>query len=272
MRISNINLSTSVFYSCKNASFGSAEDINLEYIKKNRYHLLPDRMKIAVDEALQNGEKISLRDLHFKKYSALKECSALDEAKELYNEFKVVLPADEVVRKKSPNIKKIEQVVKLEDLSLYLLKERWANLKSYKDIAMDLNCKDRAAIAWFVSKMQIPPFPNNYLMLLNATDKELNDKISSKVVDYNNLHRDEILEKNRRISVESVDIQRAIFLETWRRVPHIRAALSELSEKTTKSERMSVFWNTYPEYAKEYGRVKSIVAEELKKEREANKR
>lgn len=252
-----------------NNNFGAADDINLNYIAKNRMHVLPKRMQDAVTNELKKGnpENISLRDLHLKTYSKILDCNSLEELKNEYREFGEVFQANAVVKHKSPNIKKIMKVIPLEDLSLFLAKERWAKLKTTDELAKTLGLKDRGAINWFLDKIQLPRFEKNYMVLLRSTDENLNKEIADKMRAYNLNHRDIVLAHNRKVSAQTKEIQREISLRAWDRVPHIREALSDMAKTCDKRVLMANFWTKYPDYAKEYGEAKKIVAEEFKKER-----
>ena len=226
---------------------------------------MPDRIRSVVKNSIKNSsETKNLMALHKETYSKLLDCETLDDARKVYSEFREVLPAEVVVKHRSPNIKKMEKIIPLSELSLYILKERWGNLKTFDEIAKSLGLENRNALSWFVDKLNIPEFHKNYVVLLRASDEVGNNIIAQKTKAYNNLHRQEIIERNRRISVMTVDIQREISKEAWNRLPHIKLALSEMARQYDKSILMSHFWNRYPEYAKEYGEMKSIVAKELK--------
>lgn len=275
MKILNVYPNTTFYKSLSTCRpcFTSAKDINLDYIYKNHFSSLPPRMQNVVERHVKSGSNndMSLRDLHIQTYSKLENCESLDKAQNEYREFGDVLQFNAVLKHKSPNVKKIMQKIPLEDFSLYVLKERWLKLKTLDEIARDLGLKDRAAIAWFLDKIRMPDFGKNYIALLNASDEALNNAISQKVKNYNALHRDEIIEKNRRISAQTVDIQRDICQITWDRLPHIKEAFSEMSKRTNKYERCAIFWETYPEYAKEFAEMKKVVAAELRAERKKNK-
>ena len=154
----------------------------------------------------------------------------------------------------------------LEDLTLFLIKERWGKLKTNDEMAQALGLKDRAAIAWFKEKIRMPEFEKNYTVLLRSSDDNMNSIIAQKTKQYNDLHREKVVEHNRKVAEQSKDIQREISLRAWERLPHIRAALSDMSKEVDKRVLMSHFWTKYPDYAKEYGKMKSIVAEELRNE------
>jgi len=254
-------------YAPKN--FGATDNLNLKYIAENRLYIIPQRMQNIVLEKVKKGDisNISLRDLHLKTYAKILEANSLDEVKNEYPEFGQVLQANAVIKHKSPNIKKIMETMPLEDLSLFLIKERWGKLKTTDQIAKELGLKDRSAINWFMDKIQIPTFEKNYMMLLRATDEESNKEISNKVKAYNITHKEIRLEHNRRVAEESKPIQREISLRAWAKVPHIREALSEMATLYDKKILMAKFWEKYPEYAKEYALAKSIAAQELKNER-----
>lgn len=256
-------------YSRVNKNFGSADNINLKYIEKNRMYILPKRMQDTLLAELKKGnpDNLSLRDLHLKTYAEILDCNSLDELKNKYSEFGEVLQANAVIKHKSPNVKKIMEVMSLEDLSLFLVKERWGKLKTTDEIAKELGLKDRSAINWFLDKIQLPRFEKNYTALLRASDEALNKELSDKIKSCNQGRQDAVWAHNKKIAEQSKDIQREISLRAWERLPHVKAALSDMSKEFDKKVLMSKFWAKYPDYAKEYGEAKRIVAEELRQER-----
>lgn len=253
-------------------SFGAAKDINLKYIYQNHYDVLPKRIQDSVKELVQAGkhDSTTLYDLHKEKYAPLLECKTLDDVRNEFIEFREVLDASVVVKRpNTANIKKMRETVELEDLSLYLLKERWGKLKSLDEIAKDFGLKSRNQIAWFMDKLQIPTFPKNYTTLLRSSDESLNEVIASKTRAYNSANYDAVVEKNRRLSAENRDLNSYILQEAWDRSPHIKEALSEISKTVPVENRFAVLWSRYPEYAKELAEIKSQIAAEL---RGSNKR
>lgn len=250
-------------------NFKGARDINLKYIYKNRMNLLPTRMQQKVKDIVEKGGDCfqSLRDLHINTYSQLSECKTLSEAQNLYPEFREVLQANAVVKHKSPNIKKVESQIPLEEFSLNLLKARWADLKTMDEIAKSYGLKDRSAIAWLSEKIQMPDLGKNYQALLKASDEKLNNDISQKVKNYHKTHYDAMLRHNNALSVQFAELNSQIAKETWNRLPHIREALSEFSSTTKGSEHFSEFWKTHPEYIKEFSEMKKEVAAEFRAKR-----
>ena len=246
--------------------FGAAKDINLKYIYQVHFDILPKRIQEEVEKLVKAGKQdsITLYDLHKDKYAPLLDCKTLDEARNTFLEFREVLDADAVIVHKSPNIKKIMEKVSLEDLSLHLLKERWANLKTLDEIAKDLGLKNRVGITWLKDKIRVPDFAKNYTTLLRSSDETYNAIIASKTQAYNALHYNDVLEKNRRLSQENIELNRYIFQEAWDRLPHIRQTLSEISRTVPPDQRFEALWGTFPEYAKELAEMKREIAAEIR--------
>ena len=247
-------------------SFGSAKDISLKYIYLKRLYLLPERMQKLVSQMNKNNTEYTgtLRDLHLFVYRPLLECKSLDEARNIFPEFKEVLELNNVVKKESSNLRKIKNKMHLSDFSLYVLKERWGKLKTLNEIAQDLGLKDRSALSWFADKTRIPDLGKNYQTLLKASDEELNAVIAAKTKAYNKAHYDSVVRKNRMLSAKNKELNSYIAKEAWKRLPKIREVLSEVSAKTTGEERFAVFWSDNPEFAKMYGQMKHQVAQEIK--------
>lgn len=246
--------------------FGAAKDINLKYICRAHFNVLPKRIQTEVEKLVKSGkhDRITLYDLHKEQYAELLDCETLEAARNKFPEFREVLDARAVIKHKSPNIKKIMEKVPLEDLSLYLLKERWGNLKTLDEIAHDLGLKNRVGIAWLKDKIQMPDFCKNYTTLLRASDEAYNGVIAAKTKAYNAAHYGAVVERNQRLASENIELNRYISQEAWNRLPHIREALSEISRTVPKENRFATLWATYPEYAKEYAEMKSQIAAEIR--------
>ncbi len=250
----------------KKQSFGAAKDITLKYVYENRMHLLPPRMKLLVADIVENNKDIyePLRDLHLRTYAPLRKYRNLEKIQSLFPEFAHVLQADNVVKRKTHNMRAIMESIPLEKFSVFMLKERWGKLKSLDEIAQELGIKDRSALSWFVAKIGLPDIDKNYQILVKASDAKLNAKIAGKTRAYNTEHKQFVIDRNRQLSEQNKGLNREIAREAWRRLPHIREALSEHSAHTSSSERFASFWSKYPEYAGEYGAMKRQIAKEIR--------
>ena len=257
------NLYNKIVYS---NSFGAAKDINLKYIYAKRLHLLPDRMKrIVSDIASGNTEfKTTLRDLHLAVYSPLLNCKNLNEAAAIFPEFSQILELNTVIQRDSSNLRKIKEKMPLSEFSIYILKERWGKLKTINEIADNLGLKNRSSLSWFMEITKIPDLGKNYQALLKASDEELNRQIAAKTRTYNQRHYDDVLRRNRILSEKNRSLNSFLSRETWSRMARARELLSEISSETTGAERFGVFWQKYPQYAKQYGETRHIIAEEMK--------
>lgn len=256
-----------LLHSSKPQAFGAAKDITLKYVMENHERLLPLRIRRqAAIRVSKNIENITLRDLHLQTYSRLLGCQTLQKAQNIYPEFRGVLQANAVIKKGSKNTKAIAQVVPLEDLSLYILKERWGNLKTLDSLAEELGVKNRSALGWILDKIDMPDLGKNYQALLKASDAEQNELISLKVKAYNFFNKEKIAAHNRAIAQNPKNKEResSVAKEAWSRLPHIKAALKEFSKTSNPRDRFNDFWKKYPEYAKEFGDMKKIVNAERK--------
>lgn len=265
------NYNTIVSNQVKYPVFRGARDINLKYIYENRLRLLPQRMRLKVTNVVENNGDIyePLKDIHLRTYAPLLECKTLGKAQNMFFEFRDVLPAYIAIQHKSPNVKKIMESTSLEELSLVLLKERWGKLKTIDEIAKDFGLKSRSALAWIMDKIRIPDFGRNYHKLLSATDENLNREIAQKTKDFNAAHRGVVVSRNRELSQKYKELNRQISQIAWDRLPHIKAAFSDVAARTNGKERFAVFWHENPEYAKEFAQMKKTVAAELRKQRKA---
>lgn len=254
-------------------SFGSAADITLEYIKKNRFYLLPERVQQSVIKKIASNEKIqSLKALHEEIYRPLLSCKSLEEAQNLFPEFREVLQADTVIQRLCANFRQINQRVLLKDLSLYLLKERWANLKTIDEIAMQLGLKSRSSLTWLIDKIRIPALGKNYQNLLKASDEGLNKEISQKVKAYNAQNREKVLAHNRKLSYDPrcIALNRDLSLQMWNNMPNVKKAMSDFRKENPYLRKgfYRAFWDKHPELKAEVSRVRK----ELGEQRRSNKK
>ena len=125
MKIATFNLTN--LYLTKKTSFCSAEDNSLDKIYQHKMNLLPTRIQAEVKKTLYKHKKEeieelpTLRQLHLDIYSNLKKCKTLEEAQELYPEFREVLNANDIIKHKSINVKKIEQKIASEHTRIHHL-------------------------------------------------------------------------------------------------------------------------------------------------------
>lgn len=231
-------------------SFSSAKDITLNYLVKKRAYSLPSRILTRAKELVSSmTSQTSLLDLHKQTYAPLLSCKTLDEARNLFPEFREILDAKILLQKRSKHTEKIFEKVKPEDLSLKLLQKYWANLSSQEEIAKEFGVS-RYAVQWINEKLNFPAFPKNYLTLLKASDEKLNAQIAQKTTDFNLANPEQMYARNRHAAqfcktkkykrAQSTRIKEydkahperkqkiADFdREVWERLPQIRAALRE---------------------------------------------
>lgn len=249
-----------------NQSFKAASDITLKYIYENRLRLLPARMRKLTGILVSKKIEKPLRDLHLQTYAKLFDCESLEKAKNLYPEFREVLQANAVIKKNSPNIKKITQIIPLEDLTLHILKERWGNLKTLDEIAQELGLKNRSALAWTMEKIQMPDLGKNYQALLKASDERLNAIVSQKVKSFNQAHPERMLIHNRMLAQrpEVIQMNKELADEMWERMPELKAEMSYFRRDNPDIKRedfYAAFWEAYPQYKKLMSQVRLEIAE-----------
>ncbi len=255
--------------SCK-PSFSGDVKVTLDYVIKKRAYILPERMVRAVKKEILDSKKNtkkampSLFDLHKKIYAPLLDCKTLEQAQSLFPEFREVLNADKLIKKNTYNIRKIKEKVSLSDFSLYVLKERWANLKTLDTIAKEFCLENRNKLGWILEKVRIPDLGKQYLQLLKSSDVTLRKEIADKVTAFNNNHRAYVINRNRELSKAHRELNRKIFQTAWDRLPHIKEAFSMHSHNTSSKERFRTFWQKYPNYLKELQEMRKQVAEELR--------
>lgn len=260
----------------KQLSFKSASDISLQYVYDNRMYCLPERMKIEIKKAIENkkhNENLpSLRELHTRTYNALLNMKSLEEVKNYYPEFSNILNAKTVITKGSKNTKIIENTISLNDLSLYILKERWANLKTENEIAHTLGLKNRSALGWILNQIKMPELGTKYQSLLKASDEKLNKEISQRTKNYNKSHPSKMIDHNRLLAQrpEIIALNKELADEMWARMPELKEAMRVFrsdNPKIRKEDFAEAFWQAHPEYKKQMSEIRKEIGYERRTER-----
>lgn len=182
-------------YNNYNPNFGSKRaPFNLEYVLKNRSHLLPERVLKQVEEIVSQKPKEypTLKEVHDNIYSKLTKYNSLEEAVEKdFPEFKGIKEATIEFKRKTGNIKKLEESGLLTDgLSFRILKRIWVDLKSLDEIAVELGLDDRSSLAWILKKIEFVNMNTNYKTLLRASEPETRKIIAAKSTAWNMAHPD----------------------------------------------------------------------------------
>lgn len=262
-------------------SFGAASDISLNYIYENRLRLLPQRMRDKVKHIVLTSHKLSsvptLRELHLNTYSQLLECKTLGKAQAIFPEFREVLQANAVISKGSKNTRTIADRVPLEDLSLYILKERWAKLKTVDEVAKSLGLKNRSSIAWVMDKIRMPDLGKNYQALLKASDETLNRQIAQKVKSYNEAHPETIIAHNRMLaqSPEILQMNKDFADEMWQRMPELKEEMRNFRRDNPHIRACDFyesFWNAFPQYKKLMSDIRKEIGPSISKQYSASKK
>lgn len=190
MKIGNNSVNLNSYNIQRN--FGASKPKTLFEIYRKHSFVIPQRVRKVVEKELLENVLSSknLRDIHLEVYKPLLDCKTLDEARNLFPEFREVLDLTAFLKKKSQNIKKIEKVLPLEEFSLTMLKEKWGKCKTKDEIAQTLGLKDRSALGWFLDMIRMPNFDKNYQVVLNSCNKEKRELMAQKTRAYNLLHPD----------------------------------------------------------------------------------
>ncbi len=210
-----------IFNFNNNISYNGAADISLKYVLGERKHLLPHTMIRRIRDIVDNNQtpQPTLRELHLDTYSPLLSCKTLDEAKTKFPEFERVKESVVALDKSRSNaLKEVKKHISLKDLSLHLLKETWAKLKSQDEIAKELGLADRRKLDQIKGKLRFVNRPINYTTLLSASDPELSAEIARKTREFNKRHPEVMMQRNKRAA-------------QFNKLPERRKAQSELMKK-----------------------------------------
>lgn len=240
----------SIQYGNPYIKFGAAKDINLRYVFKHRSHLLPARVRDAVEMILQETKEQplntlpTLREVHLQAYAPLMKAETLTEARTLFLEFSDVIDFSQIAHRFSRSAKIISKILPPEKFSLDCLKKIWSGMTQEEIVKYyGFSCRD--VLTKICKTLNIPKPMGNYLTLLKTSEEEGN----KKVADATRRHIDICLENlafanlanktpearakqalsMRRFYDENPD-KRAeiaeISKQTWQRCPEIREALA----------------------------------------------
>lgn len=276
-------------YSSYNQSFGAkGKPLDLKYIYNNRSRLLPDRVKEIVKNLISEGEDkgVSLLYIHKTIYEPILSCKTLGEVKELYPEFRDVLPMAQMRHGGG-------KAIMSENFGLKMLQEYWGNLKSKDEIAQMFGLKNRSSLGVMLKKINFVGVDTNYKRLLEASDEVGNRQIAQKTRDWNANNPEKRRELNKHaaqgcktVEYRAAQAQRIIEYDKihperrqkisehstrmWDLCPEVRVAMSDYDrqqeaffgivlgkrarkEPLTQNERRMVsifykrFWNAHPE-------------------------
>ena len=157
---------------------------NLEVLETQGKTKFPPDIKEAAQQVIEGGnpDNKTLADIHKEKYVLLDDCYGLEDAKGLFDEFSGVLSDTEVDYRQDSFIAKVkkgeaENFNKDEDLALQLLKLYWAQGFSINDL------KDYAGTNLYhtMLKLNIPLMDRDYAHVLKFSDREYNERLTSKM-------------------------------------------------------------------------------------------
>ena len=171
--------------------------ISLEYIIKKHEKVLPERVLNNAKKAISNANEknLSLKEIHLRTYEPLLRCKTLDEAKELFSEFKNIKEDFKSINY-SKNIESFKTRTG-KNYALKFLQEYWGKLKSKEELVKTFGLTSRGALDWILNKINFEGFKHNYITIINASDEEGNKIIAAKTAAWNALHPEYVLAKNK---------------------------------------------------------------------------
>lgn len=180
-----INFQTYNIYSSQNypPNFGAkGMPLDLKYIIGKRGYILPERIRLAAQKLIAEGKDkgVSLLSIHKSIYEPILQCKTMDEVKNLYPEFRDVLPAVPI-QKKSVN----SPGRTLKNFGLRVLQEYWGRLKTKDEIAKLLGMNNRTSLDFSLKKINFKGYETNYKTMLKASDAAGNKEITDKTKAWN---------------------------------------------------------------------------------------
>ena len=150
-------------------SFGAAKDITLKYVVSKYPHILPERVFEAaknIINTIPKNKRPTLYDLHLEQYKGLLECRTLNEARNLYPEFREVLDASIFRNSRSKHLKNLK--VSLEDLSLRVLQDYYGRLIPQHEIGTELGFVSIGASITLLFTSTLPIFRLGSVILMQV--------------------------------------------------------------------------------------------------------
>ena len=232
-------------------AFTGGKSLNLEQTVKQieQFGSFPPDIKEEAEQIIKEGnpDNKTLIDVHKEKYEGLNYLDNLDDIKELYPEFEGVLPDSAVeIREGSfmDDVKKgkIPYFDKNQDVVVQLLQMYWGEGFSLNDLKTQFAGKSINSV---FEKLNIPKTDRTYGYYLKFSDKEYNERFTSKMSErLKGLHREKIARKD------------GVYIPRGPLTPEHKANISkglikhytEHPEKALEmSERQKRFYEEHPE-------------------------
>ena len=232
-------------------AFTGGKSLNLEQTVKQieQFGSFPPDIKEEAEQIIKEGnpDNKTLIDVHKEKYEGLNYLDNLDDIKELYPEFEGVLPDSAVeIREGSfmDDVKKgkIPYFDKNQDVAVQLLQMYWGEGFSLNDLKTQFAGKSINSV---FEKLNIPKTDRTYGYYLKFSDKEYNERFTSKMSErLKGQHREKIARKD------------GVYIPRGPLTPEHKANISkglikhytEHPEKALEmSERQKRFYEEHPE-------------------------
>ena len=232
-------------------AFMGGKSLNLEQTVKQieQFGSFPPDIKEEAEQIIKEGnpDNKTLIDVHKEKYEGLNYLDNLDDIKELYPEFEGVLPDSAVeIREGSfmDDVKKgkIPYFDKNQDVAVQLLQMYWGEGFSLNDLKTQFAGKSINSV---FEKLNIPKTDRTYGYYLKFSDKEYNERFTSKMSErLKGQHREKIARKD------------GVYIPRGPLTPEHKANISkglikhytEHPEKALEmSERQKRFYEEHPE-------------------------
>lgn len=232
-------------------AFTGGKSLNLEQTVKQieQFGSFPPDIKEEAEQIIKEGnpDNKTLIDVHKEKYEGLNYLDNIDDIKELYPEFEGVLPDSAVeIREGSfmDDVKKgkIPYFDKNQDVAVQLLQMYWGDGFSLNDLKTQFAGKSINSV---FEKLNIPKTDRTYGYYLKFSDKEYNERFTSKMSErLKGRHREKIARKD------------GVYIPRGPLTPEHKANISkglikhytEHPEKALEmSERQKRFYEEHPE-------------------------
>lgn len=232
-------------------AFTGGKSLNLEQTVKQieQFGSFPPDIKEEAEQIIKEGnpDNKTLIDVHKEKYEGLNYLDNIDDIKELYPEFEGVLPDSAVeIREGSfmDDVKKgkIPYFDKNQDVAVQLLQMYWGEGFSLNDLKTQFAGKSINSV---FEKLNIPKTDRTYGYYLKFSDKEYNERFTSKMSErLKGRHREKIARKD------------GVYIPRGPLTPEHKANISkglikhytEHPEKALEmSERQKRFYEEHPE-------------------------
>lgn len=164
--------------------FGSAADLNLQYILKKHSKELPVSMQKMLEKLceLDSQKMPTFREVHDYVYKPLQDAKSLDEIRK-YPEFKDVIDLKDYKSNHSKTIKNIKDKMPLEGFTLDFIQKLYTP-STMEDLVKFYGVSNRNSLTYLAECLGIHKLSKTYLQLYKLSDEVENARFAKQAQSY----------------------------------------------------------------------------------------